>query len=170
MIMRPKRAIHCRSCNVCVEMFDHHCPFISNCVGKRNYLYFWWFINLLWVDTIFTIYVASRDIERRRTQFSEQHAMDTNESYRETFKRLPMTPLIILFCAFVLLGLTALVGYHYYLGFTFQTTYEHRKHTYANYLWRPFDSGSCWSNLRQRVFTKKSAEPIFNPLELHLPE
>lgn len=108
-------------------MFDHHCPFISNCIGKRNYVYFWWFINLLWVDVIYTIVIASHDIERRRIMYSEEHGLDTPESYGETFKRLPLTPLIILFCAFVLLGLTALVFYHYYLGATFQTTYEHRK-------------------------------------------
>ena len=125
MVFRPKRSVHCRTCNNCVEMFDHHCPFISNCIGKRNYVYFWAFINLLWIDVIYTIAIVSQDIERRRLAYQE--SMDIDESYGETFKRLPLAPLVLLFCAFVLLILTALVCYHFYLGATFQTTYEHRK-------------------------------------------
>ena len=39
-IMRPPGASHCKMCDNCVMGFDHHCVFISNCVGKRNRKYF----------------------------------------------------------------------------------------------------------------------------------
>ena len=39
-IMRPPGASHCSMCDNCVIGFDHHCLFISNCVGKRNRKYF----------------------------------------------------------------------------------------------------------------------------------
>ena len=35
------RTKHCYSCCKCVETFDHHCPFLQNCIGQRNRPYFY---------------------------------------------------------------------------------------------------------------------------------
>lgn len=43
------RAKHCQTCKHCVRRFDHHCPWIENCVGERNHR---WFIIYLLVQLL----------------------------------------------------------------------------------------------------------------------
>jgi palmitoyltransferase ZDHHC9/14/18 len=35
---------HCGSCNVCIEDYDHHCPWTTKCIGRGNAYFFYLFI------------------------------------------------------------------------------------------------------------------------------
>jgi len=52
-IVKPFRAHHCRICGTCVLKYDHHCPWIGQCVGARNHKFF---VNFLQAASVFTLY------------------------------------------------------------------------------------------------------------------
>jgi len=44
---QPTGSSHCRDCDVCVYGYDHHCPFMGQCVGGGNITAFYTFLVMV---------------------------------------------------------------------------------------------------------------------------
>lgn len=115
-IIRPPRASHCSVCNNCVERFDHHCVWIGNCVGLRNYRYFYYFAVFTSIFGIFILIVAVCHI---LTSFKDRNLFETVKNTPSSFAIL-----ILQLSSCGLYSLLSLTVFHSYLIFTNQTTYD----------------------------------------------
>lgn len=75
-ILRPPRSFHCAICDCCIEIHDHHCPWLGTCIGHRNFKSFMHFIQLLYFLAFFAFFpslftfLELFDIEKK-TKFEE---------------------------------------------------------------------------------------------------
>ncbi|XP_073676477.1 palmitoyltransferase ZDHHC9 [Garra rufa] len=120
-IFRPPRASHCSICDNCVDRFDHHCPWVGNCVGKRNYRYFYLFTLSL---SLLTIYIFAFDIVHVVLR-------SVDSGFVNTIKETPGTVLEVLVCFFTLWSVVGLTGFHTYLISLNQTTNEDIKGSWS---------------------------------------
>ena len=55
LVKKNYRSIHCLICQKCVDEFDHHCFWVGNCIGKKNYGLFFTFLIYILLNTLFNM-------------------------------------------------------------------------------------------------------------------
>jgi hypothetical protein len=105
-IFRPLRTSHCAICDQCVEEFDHHCPFLSNCIGKSNIISFFLFLIFAFILLVFTI---------------------TMLIYQLALEFMLISVFLLFYSIVMLIPTTILLVFHSFLMFRGKTTHEYLK-------------------------------------------
>lgn len=50
-LVRDVRTFHCKLCGRCVSKHDHHCGFVSNCIGQNNIRKFFIFLIIIFIHS-----------------------------------------------------------------------------------------------------------------------
>ena len=104
---RPKNTVHCAVCGTCIQGFDHHCVWLNNCIGGRNYSVFAFYICLTTLDCFlcFAYFVWTMANDDR------------------VFIRV-LLGISSFFAIFSAIPCTILIGFHILIWIKRETTYE----------------------------------------------
>jgi len=119
-IIRPNKAVHWYQCDHCTQEFDHHWIWLSWCIGKGNYFYFWWFLIFLNLMLLLSIVQWIVSIISDKMTGSASYI---NDNIKQNPYNI-ICPLLQL----PILGFTIpLLSFHLMLQFRRMTTYEYIK-------------------------------------------
>ncbi|KAE8220878.1 hypothetical protein CF319_g5666 [Tilletia indica] len=125
---RAPRTSHCRPCDNCVEDIDHHCTFLNNCIGRRNYASFFAFLVFCVLAGFWCIAlcVVHLDYLTRPTtyQLPRKGHFGGGLDFRGALAKAPVTAFLFCLTLAALAPIITLLGYHCWLVMMNRTTVE----------------------------------------------
>lgn len=134
---RSPRTSHCSECDHCVEVFDHHCPWVGNCVGRRNYRSF---VLFLLTTTLLCIYGMVASVLSLFVLAKQMEGNNSSERFMDAVISNPIAAVLIVYCFCVVWSVAGLGCFHSYLMATGKSTWEEM--TDRN---NPYYVGALWN-------------------------
>jgi len=158
-LFRPPRTAHCGKCGVCVERFDHHCPWVGKCIGKRNYMQFLLFVATLSCMEAYMWAVCLVNILKKVNSQGIEHlsSQEIPELVLGAYSFCVTATQLFFFSA-------SLSLFHVYIVTHNETTYERLKKTWQQRGQNPYDRGTFYENCWEVL------APLPSPPRFHLRE
>mgnify|MGYP002475005064 FL=1 len=118
---------HCQHCDKCVRKYDHHCPWINNCVGENNRKMFFIFLLITEIDFLYHSIIGLLDklgvLSTGKPLF---HEIFENEPYHSMGKTIALA--VSIFCGLAFLFVVPLFYVQLINLIKDKTTYERFAH------------------------------------------
>ena len=143
---------------MCVDQFDHHCPWVGTCIGKRNYGRFLCFISSVWGLCAFVCWFGGKVlvVGVRSIALETGEREEVIRVFLKIVREYPLqiTAMVVTTMSFV--SLTSLVVYHIMLISKSETTNERVRKVYErDGVTNISNTGSFLRNF-QNIFFKQS--------------
>jgi hypothetical protein len=166
-LIRPLRSTHCNTCNNCVIRFDHHCPWIGTCVGKRNYPIFFIFLCFLNVNQLFTAAVCiahiALNIKNARKEVKELPDLIKKKIIKISVGECIISLYIFIYVCITMIFTTELLIFHLRMVLSNVTTKEELKKFFKNPFGNPYARSMGW-NFKSIICPKKAKMSLIDLL------
>ena len=133
-IIKDIRVFHCKYCNLCIERHgksflskDHHCPWLSNCIGEKNHRLFIISIVILFIHTTM---IMSEEIYLTTLDFNKNFNL---------FEKISLLSILVI-SSITFVFLTCLLFNQLFFISKNITTSEYKRNKYGSGVF-PFDKG-----------------------------
>jgi hypothetical protein len=109
---------------VSLEDEDHHCIWLNNCIGRRNYRYFLIFVSTASIYALYTSAICLTHLLLLYRDHKRYYPGEPSNFQHDALAKAPVSALVMILAFILGLAVGALATYHFWLATVNRTTHE----------------------------------------------